>query len=396
MRYRFRTCQLDTSLREFRADGMPVHLEPQVFDLVRYLIEHRDRVVDREELIESVWDGRIVSDATVSARINAARGAVGDSGATQEVIRTFPRRGFRFVADVEEVEERQPLRHIEVDDAQQVRLCRSSDGTRIAYARSGTGPVLVRAGHWLTHLDHDWHSPIWRPVLDQFGRHFTVVRYDQRGNGLSDWDIESPTIEDFLADLEAVIDAAEVERFTLYATSQGVPTALHYIARHPDRVSRLILHGGFIKGRLVRDEPGAREQAEAYLTLMRHGWGQEGSQFVQAFASLFAPDATPEQIASLVELQKLSTNAQNAVALRRAFDSLDASGTLDAIRIPTLVIHARNDGIHPFGQGREIAASIRGSTFLPLESSNHVLLAHDPVWPEFFGAIRRFALDERP
>lgn len=361
-------------------------MQPQVFDLLRHLVSNPDRLISRDELIEQIWGGRIVSEAAIDSRINAARKAVGDDGTRQAVIRTVARRGIRFVAPV-----RQDGAPAATPSApvQTVRFCRPADGVRIAYGLSGTGPPLLRAGHWLTHLEHDWHSPIWRPFLEALGRFATVIRYDQRGTGLSEHVVETFGLDTFVADLDAVADAAGLERFPIYATSQGVPVAIEFAARHPERVSGLILHGGFAKGRLLRSE-AERAQGEAYITLMRHGWADEGSQFLQAFASIFIPDGTPEQIRSLVQLQRISTSAETAVQLRRGFDTLDVTARLTEVAVPVLVIHGRNDGVHPLAQSMEIAATLPNAELLVLETRNHVIPTHDPVWPQFLAAVQRF------
>lgn len=386
MRYLFMDCELDTEAHELRREGTVQSIQPQVFDLLRHLVSNPDRLITRDELIERIWGGRIVSEAAIDSRINAARKAVGDDGTRQAVIRTVARRGIRFVAPVRQDGAPAATPWAPV---QTVRFCRSADGARIAYGLSGTGPMLLRAGHWLTHLEHDWHSPIWRPFLDALGRFATVIRYDQRGTGLSERAVAAFALDRFVDDLAAVADAAGLERFPIYATSQGVPVALEYAARHPDRVSGLILHGGFAKGRLLRSE-AERAQGEAYITLMRHGWAAEGSQFLQAFASIYIPDGTPEQIRSLVELQRISTNAETAVCLRRAFDSLDVTHRLAEVATPALVIHGRNDGVHPPAQSMEIAATLPNAELLVLETRNHVIPTHDAVWPEFLAAVQRF------
>lgn len=404
MRYIIQDCELDTVNLEFRAGGEIRHLEPQVFDLIRYLIEHPDRLITRQELIDEIWRGRIVSEAAIGSRINAARKALGDDGTRQAVIRTVPRRGVRFVAEVkraaaDETPTTSPSPHPEQRAAapespseltQRLRFCRGHGGTRIAFGISGTGPTLVRVGHWLTHLEHDWHSPIWRPFLGRLGQSFTVVRYDQRGTGLSERDVADLSLDAFVADLEAVTTAPGLDPFALYATSQGVPVALEFAARHPDRLSCLVLHGGFYRGRLMRS-PEEREEGEAYLTLMRHGWAKDGSQFLRAFASIFAPDATPEQVRSLVDLQRISADRDTAVRLREAYDRLDVTRRLSGIETPTLVIHARSDGIHPLSQSLEMAAALPNAELAVLESRNHVMLENDPAWDEFFAALTRFA-----
>lgn len=397
MIYRFGACELDAERRELTVGGVPAHVEPQVFDVLRHLIENRDRVVSRDDLVDAVWQGRIVSDSTISARINSARRAVGDDGDAQAVIRTVPRRGFRFVAAVAEAgpEAAGGARPAEVSGGaaaggQEVRFCRSRDGVRIAYAVSGSGPPVVKIGNWLTHLDYDWQSPVWRPFLDAIGRDFTLVRYDQRGNGLSDWEVETFSLDAFVDDLEAVVAAAGLSRFAVLGMSQGVPIGLTYAARHPEQVDRLALHGGFARGRLHRASPAEREQAEAYLTLMRHGWGQEGSQFIQAFASLYIPDATPEQLRAFVELQRRTTSPDNAVRLRRAIDEIDVAPILGEVAAPALITHSRNDAVHPFDEGRALAAALPNARFVALDSRDHVILAQDPAWERFLGAIRGF------
>lgn len=403
--FSFDDCELDTGSFEFRRHGQPCLIEPQVFDLLRYLIENRDRVVTKDELLDAIWSGRIVSDSALSSRIKAARHATGDTGEGQTVIRTIRSRGFRFVADVtvsKGADRTSPLNasprgHGQagepVRSSQKVRFCTSRDGTQIAYATIGAGPPLVRAGHWLTHLEHDWHSPVWRPFLEELSRSFRVTRYDQRGNGLSDWTIRSSALENFVEDLEAVVDAANLDRFALYGTSQGVPIGVAYVARHPERVSHLILHGGYVQGRLLRSSLADREQGEAILALIRHGWGREGSPFIKAFTSMFIPDGTKEQMDSLVELQRRTTTPENAIALRAAVDNFDVSGLLEKVAVPTLVIHARNDGVHPLDQGRRLAAGIKEAEFVLLDSANHLILPQEPAWNRLFEAIRGFVLE---
>ena len=395
MVYRFGPFVLVPESRELLGHGAARAVEPQVFDLLHYLVKQRQRVVGPDELVAAIWNGRIVSDSAIAARISAARVAIDDDGKQQRWIRTMPRRGFRFVGAVEEVSAQAPAPSgvaRDPDSRQRVAFCRSSDGTRIAYATSGMGYPLVKAGHWLTHLEHDWTSPVWRPFLDRLNRQFRVVRYDQRGNGLSEWNTADFSLERFVEDLEAVVDAARVERFALYGTSQGAPIASVYASRHPDRVSHLILHGGYEKGRLVRAPLSDREQGEAILTLMRHGWGKANSAFINAFATMFIPGGSRVQIDSLVELQRRTTSPDNAMAIRRAVDGFDVSGCLGRIGVPTLVVHARDDGVQPLEQGFRLAAAIPGAEFLMLESRNHVILPEEDAWPALFDGLKRFIL----
>ncbi|MCC6006674.1 MAG: winged helix-turn-helix domain-containing protein, partial [Rhodobacteraceae bacterium] len=221
MKYRFGACTLCPDSHTLEVEGATVHVEPQVFDILLLLVRHADRLVSHDQLMSEVWGGRIVSDVTVSARISAARAAIGDDGRRQEWIRTVPRRGFRFVGEVERIGPEPSANAAQPADARQrIGMWRSRDGVRLAYARSGSGPPLVRAGHWLTHLEHDWHSPIWRPILDEMGRSFTLWRHDQRGNGLSAHDVDDLSLDAAVADLSAVVTAAGLDRFVLYGISQ--------------------------------------------------------------------------------------------------------------------------------------------------------------------------------
>ena len=392
MRYRFGSFEIVAETREFLASGQPRAVEPQVFDLLLHLIQERHRLVPVDELVDVVWNGRIVSDSAISARISAARQVLGDDGRRQQWIRTVQRRGFRFVGSAETLgdakAEAAPQHH------QRVAFCRSRDGTRLAYATSGDGYPLVKAGHWLTHLEKDWNSPLWRPFLDRLNESFHVVRYDQRGNGLSQWDVADFSLERFVEDLEAVVAASGLDRFALYGTSQGAPAAVAYAARHPDRVSRLVLHGGYEKGRTVRASEEERLKGEALLTLIRHGWGMPDSAFIEAFATMFIPAGTQAQIGSLAELQRNTTSPQNAAALRSAIDRFDVGAMLAEVRVPTLVIHARNDAVQPLDQGYRLAAGITGAEFLLLDSRNHVILPQEPAWDVLFDALKRFLMPE--
>ena len=397
--YRFGAYALDSKRYRLSRGDEEISVEPQVFDVLKFLIENRERVVSRDDLIEAVWGGRIVSDATLSSRISAARHAVGDSGEDQAVIRTAHKRGFQFVAELaaapleENYSDPQKPSDAAPAHRQKVKFCASRDGTQLAYATIGVGFPLVRAGHWLTHLEHDWHSPVWRPVLDELGRHFQVTRYDQRGNGLSDWSVTDFSLDKFVDDLEAVVEAAGLENFALFGSSQGAPIAIAYAVRHPERVSHLILLGGYAQGRLVRASAEEREQGEAYLTLIRLGWGKPGSPFLKAFSSMYIPGGTTEQIESLVDLQRHTTTPENAANLRAAIDGFDVTRLLGRVAAPTLVIHARNDGVQPLDEGRKLAAGIRNSEFLMLESGNHVILEHEPAWDALFNGLKNFVLE---
>jgi pimeloyl-ACP methyl ester carboxylesterase len=389
MRYEFAGCVLDTDSYQFQRDGAERPVEPQVFELLCLLLENPGKLVSKDSLVERVWNGRIVSDATISARINAARQAVGDNGKDQKIIRTVQRRGLELVVPVascSDVVSQSPT----LPKPQTIHFTRSADGTGIAYARSGSGPVAVRAGHFLTHLEKDWSSPVWGPYLQSLSAERTLIRYDQRGTGLSDAELKDTSIEAYAADLLAVVNAAGLETFPLIASSQGVPVALHFAAHHPERVSRLVFLGGFAQGRAKRDHQYAKEEADALMALIHSGWGVPNSAFMVAFTSFFCPGASREELDNLVEIQQASASPENAARIRIAIDQFDVTHLLDRIKVPTLVIHAGKDGLHPVSQGRLIAAGIAGAEFRQVDSNNHVCLPSDPVWDEIVDAQLEF------
>ncbi|WP_035899945.1 alpha/beta fold hydrolase [Labrenzia sp. DG1229] len=389
MRYEFADCVLDTESYQLQRFGATVPVEPQVFELLSLLVENAGKLVSKDKIIERVWDGRIVSEATISARINAARTAVGDNGKSQAVIRTVQRRGLELVAPVETDCNVTPSAG-SAKRMQTIHFVRSEDGTSIAYARSGDGSPVVRAGHFLTHLEKDWSSPVWGPYLKELSSRYSLIRYDQRGTGLSEAEIKGTRIEDYVADLKAVVDAAGLETFPLVASSQGVPISIVFAAAYPERVSRLVLYGGFAQGRARRDHQYANDEANALMALIRSGWGKPDSPFMVAFTSVFCPGASKEEMDNMVEIQLASTSAENAATIRAAFDQFDVSACLPQVRVPTLIIHANADAVHPVTQGRWLASEIPGAEFLQVESNNHVYLPSDPAWRQIVDAQLEF------
>ena len=391
MRYAFEDCQLDVDRRELSKAGAPVDLEPQVFDLLAFLIRHRDRVVSRDDVIAGVWNGRIVSESALASRINAVRRAIGDDGTAQRLVKTIVRKGFRFVGDVREDVAAAPAAPPAAGLSQSISFCRTGDGVNIAMASVGQGPVLVKTANWLNHLEHDWQSPIWSPMLQRLGAQFRLVRYDGRGNGLSDRDVADISQQGFERDLDAVIERIDVERFVLLGLSQGAGAAISFAARHPDRVSRLILYGAYAQGRNRRGNPDDAATAQTMLAMMQQGWGQPDSAFMRAFSSLYLSDASRVHINSFAEIQRLATSGEIAVRLRVACDDIDVLDLLPKVKVPTLVIHARHDNVVPLEQGRLIAARIPSASFVTVESENHVPVPDDPAWDKIMSEIESFA-----
>jgi pimeloyl-ACP methyl ester carboxylesterase/DNA-binding winged helix-turn-helix (wHTH) protein len=390
---RFADCELDQERRELRRGGAVVHVEPQVFDLLALLIANSGRVVGKDELLDTIWQGRFVSEATLSSRINAARQAVGDNGKDQRLIRTIPRRGFRFVGSViEPATTSTPGNTTERIGAphQSIRFCAGADGVHLAVAEIGSGDVLVKTANWLNHLDYDWQSPLWAPVFSRLAAKHRLVRYDARGTGLSDREVEDISFDAFVRDLETVIDATKLERFSLLGISQGAAVSIAYAVTHPERVSKLILHGGYALGRKKRGQAAEDEKADALVTLMRYGWGDERSAFMQAFSSIYLPNGTPEQIRWFSDMQRRSATSEVALKIRNVIDEIDVVALLGQVRAPTLVLHSRFENVVPYDHGRFVAASIPGARFVTLESANHLLLPDEPEWSSFVSEIESF------
>ncbi len=388
MRFFFADCVLDIASHSFSREGKVATIEPQVFDLLHLLAARAGHLVTKDDLVDTVWKGRIVSEATIGARINAARKAVGDNGTDQKVIRTIPRRGFSMVARVSS-DAGEP-RNSETTVKQVVQFATSQDGTQIAYAKSGEGPPLLRAGHFLTHLKRDWEGSVYQPMIAALSASHALVRYDQRGTGLSQTDVDDLSLEAYANDMLAVADAAGLDRFPIFATSQGAPVSVHFAATYPERVSRLVLFGGFAQGRMVREDDFSRDDADALMTLINKGWGKSDSPFMSAFVSLFCPDASREERASIAESQLASATPEMAARIRRTIDQFDVTDRLHNVQAPTLVIHASGDAIHPLSQGRLLAGGIKGSEFHVVESNNHIILQSSPVWDEIVVATLEF------
>lgn len=273
---------------------------------------------------------------------------------------------------------------------QSIRFCTAHDGVRLALATSGTGPPLVKASNWLSHLDFDLSSPVWDHLLDAMSETHTLLRYDQRGSGLSDWRVDDISMDAWVRDLEAVVDSAGLERFPLLAISQGLPIAVEFIARHPERVTHLVAHGGYARGRRKRGDAKTLEEAEVLLRLAEVGWGRDDASFRQVFASMFLPEGTLEQMRWFNELARISTSAENAVRMIRVFDEVDVTEKLAAVRCPTLVLHSTGDLRVPFSEGRFIAGRIPHARFVPIDSVNHLMLRQDKAWPYWLAEVREF------
>ncbi len=273
---------------------------------------------------------------------------------------------------------------------QKIQFCKAEDSVNIAYATVGQGLPLVKAANWLSHLELDWGSPIWSPLFRQLAMDYRLIRYDERGNGLSDWEVDDLSFDAFVADLESVVDASGVERFALLGISQGAAVSIAYAVKHPHRVSKLILFGGYPAGWRIEASPQTIREREAILTLTATGWGQDNPAYRQIFSSTFMPTATAQELEWFNEFQRSTTSPQNAVRFLSAFGDIDVRHLLPELQVPTLVIHSLRDQRIPVQTGIELASAIPNAQFLGLESDNHLLLGREPSSNEFVSAIRDF------
>jgi pimeloyl-ACP methyl ester carboxylesterase len=277
---------------------------------------------------------------------------------------------------------------------QEVKYCTASDGTRLAWSAIGEGQCVVKTANWLNHLEFDFESPIWRGWLAELSASARLVRYDERGNGLSDWDVADLSLDAFVDDLKSVADAAEVEKFDLLGISQGAAVSIAFSILYPERVRRIVLLGGYAQGWRARGDNEEISRREAMLTLTELGWGRDNPAYRQLFTNVYVPGASREQMSWFNELQRRSTSPENAVRLMRVFSAIDVRHMLPLVRHPTLVLHARNDQVIPFSEGEFLAANIPGARFVELDSSNHILVDSEPAFGAFVSETRAFLRED--
>jgi len=398
MKYLFDTFVLDTAVRELSEGGAAVRIEPKVFELLLHLLENRDRAVSKDELLASVWDGRFISEAAMSSAIRSLRKALGDDARNQRYVKTLHGHGFRFIAPVVEtgVGREAPAadgKNSGDPPTQDIRFCHSVDGTRIAYAIAGSGPPLMKAANWLNHLEFDWESPVWKHFFNELAGTYQLIRYDARGNGLSSWDVTDFCLDRQVEDLEAVVDTQGLEKFPLLGISQGCAKAIAYAVRHPERVTKLVLLGGYTRGWRHRDEPDSIAVGEARCALIRAGWGSDNQAIRQMFTTIYMPDAPAESQTWFTDLQKKTTSPENAAEILMAHGDVDIREILPEVRTPALVINGRNDIGVPYAQGQELAAGIKDARFATLDTANHILPATDPASKRCIRLIHDFLKD---
>lgn len=392
--YRFEQFDLQPSLGTLRRDGLPVHVEPRALALLSYLVEHRDRVVSKEELLTTVWRGEVVTDAALATGLRTVRLAIGDTGSAQRFVRTVHRRGYQFVAPTT-VTSAEPVATEEMagpaDWARDViRFCRTADGTRIAWAVTGAGPPLVRTANWLSQMDLERTIPAFTHWFEGLTRGRRLIRYDDRGYGLSDW-TAGFTLDEWIEDIDAVADAAELDSFPLLGVSQGGPLAVAYAARRPERVSRLVLNAAYVRGRLARARDAAeRAEADLDLKLTLAGWHAQDHSYQRFFGAQFFADDSPQKWDAFTSFQRRSVSAANGARFLEEQSRLDVAALAREVRCPTLIVHSRDDPRVPLSQAKELAELVRDSRLVVLDGRNHLLTAEETAWPRFLDEMYTF------
>ena len=385
----FNGFSLDLEQCVLRREGDEIELRPKAFDVLRHLVVNAGRVVSKQELLGTIWPGLAVTDDALVQCVGDIRQALSDSG--HRIIRTLPRRGYLFAV---EAVPRLSTRHgLPTLGTQRIDECRAADGVRLALAEVGRGLPLVRTPTWFNHLDHEWQVSFRGGLYQFLAERLRLIRYDGRGSGLSERYVPELSFDTFERDLQAVVDALQLPRYALLGISQGAPVAIAHAARYPERVSKIILNGGFALGRNKRGSAKDRETGQAYLTLIRHGWGDEHSAFLRSFGTLYFPGAPAGQIRALADLQRMAMSADAAIRTRMACDDIDVVDLLKQVSAPTLVLHSRYDNAVPFEEGQRLAAALPNARFVALESENHVPVPGEPAWPIFLAEIDSFLRD---
>jgi pimeloyl-ACP methyl ester carboxylesterase/DNA-binding winged helix-turn-helix (wHTH) protein len=387
-KYLFGNYLLDVGERRLLRDNEDIRLRGKPFDTLCVLVENGGKLVRKDAFMESVWPDSVVEDNNLDYCISQLRKLFQPA----KYIETVPRHGYRFLGDViipPSHGQLEPSDQPPGSSDQSVEFFTTSDGVRIAYHIGGQGPVLVRTIHWLNHLDFEWKTPLRRQWLSEVMRHNTLVRYDQRGSGLSDWNVSDFSFERTVQDFEELVDAAGLEKFSILGGCQGAAVAIAYAVRHPERVTKLIINGTFANG-WPAPGPGAQEHLEAMLTLIRSGWGRDNPAFRQLWTTLFRPDADSVEAAWLNELQRVSSSPENAAHMIAEFPNIRVLDMLPKISCPTLVLHSRDDGAVPVQEGKLIAARIRGARFVELASRSHMVAPGDAGWEQLVQEFSAF------
>jgi len=396
-----------------------VPLPPKDLEILVVLVERAGHIVSKEELLEKVWPGVFVEEGNLSRYVFNLRQALGDGIDGQRYIETISRRGYRFNAPVAEAgESSHALREtpegrdiitvpgkgyrfgVSASNGaassahrlprQEIRYCKTDDGVTIAYSTVGKGYPLVKAANWLNHLEYEWESPLWQQWIAALSSHHRLIRYDERGNGLSEWNVADLSFAGWCRDFEAVVNAAAPAKFALFGISQGGAIAIDYAVRHPERVSHLVLCNCYSQGHNFYGTPQGIAARRALRALLRLGWGKDYRIFSSVFTNAFIPEnATSEQQHWFNDLQRISTSPKNAALIMRTCDAIDVRALLPKLKVPTLVLHSDRDQVVPSHVGRLLAAEIPNARFVQLNTGNHILL-DEPAWQIFLEEVGNF------
>jgi pimeloyl-ACP methyl ester carboxylesterase/DNA-binding winged helix-turn-helix (wHTH) protein len=399
MDFLFGPFRLDVRERRLLRDGHAIALRSKVFDTLTLLVENHGKLLRKSDLMERLWPDSIVEENNVDHNISTLRKVLGNGSSGSAYIETVPRQGYRFVAEVKPAAPPAPVVVLhsvesqldpEDDDInQEIRFFTTSDGVRLAYAIGGSGPPLARAVDWLNHIDFEWKNPFLRRWLKHMMKRHTVLRYDQRGSGLSDWNIDDFSFERTVRDLEELIDHVGLDRVACFGSCQGGALTMAYAARHPARVTSLLLIGSFARGWPAPDSMFAG-QVDAMLSLIKVGWGKDNPALRQLWTTLFMPDATPAEMDWMNELQRITISPENAVRMMTEFPRINVLDLLPKISCPTLVMHSSGDATVPAQEGRLIASRIPGARFVELPSRRHQVGPGEPAFTEFLREMSRF------
>lgn len=384
-RYRFSDLTLDVKQHTLVKSGVPVSIEPKVFDLLHLLLKNAGDLVSHDHMIAEIWQGRIVSDSAVSACVSAARRAVGDDGQKQAIIRTVARRGFTFCApvDLDQPSKSRPLSAL----PPRIQFTQNHEQESLAYALAGSGPPILFTTFGGTSIEADWSSPFFRPLFDALCAQNTLLRFDQIGSGHSDRDMNSVSVASLADDMLRAADAAGFDRFAVFSQSGSALSAVHLAAHHPDRVKALVLNGGYAEGRDLRPETSGTQEMFGVIS---EAWDKPDSSFLLAYSLLYFPEGPLDLAKDIVEIMNASCPAENMLKMRAALNAETVVELLPRVMCPTLIVHARKDSIHPLEQARKLASGIPNSELLVLDTANHVPMPNSTDWAAFLEATIQF------
>lgn len=386
MYYRFADCEIDVVNRRLTRDGREIPIEPQVFGLLQLLVENPSRLVTKDEMVEAVWGGRVISDSAISARIAAARRAIGDDGKTQGSIRTHHGRGLEFVAPVE-VHASRTTRPADDESTPKVRYATSERGHSLAYYLSGSGSPLFHLDGPPMSKERAWHLPILHDMYSAYRRGRTLLQMDWAGTGLSEAFDTALGIEENVEDMKSVADAAGFGEFALMSESGACMETVAFAATYPERVSRLVIVGGYVDGRGLREKEGPPDILKSMMEL---GWNEHQGGIATAFITAYFPEGPSEGVRQIVGLMQASASRDFAISMRERSNNASIAHLLGQVRCPTLIVQGRNDSVHPLAQARKLAAGIANSELLVLESANHLPVPGHPTFDVLLDALRDF------